>query len=93
MRWLRPRVWVGREEQRLGLLEGARNGVDVFLVAFDHLVLHGEVVLRVDRAFLRHEVANVAVGGKDFESPAEVFLDGLRLGRDSTITRLLLKVV
>jgi hypothetical protein len=38
-------------------------------------------VRRVDRAFLRHEVANVTIRGKDFEVFAEVFLDGLRLGR------------
>ena len=74
-------VGVGREEQRLGLLQRARDGVDVLLVALDHLVLHREVVLRVDRAFLRHEIAHVAVRGEHLEVLAEVFLDGLRLGR------------
>jgi hypothetical protein len=39
------------------------------------------VVVRIDRAFLRHEVADMAIGGKDFEVLAEVFLDGFRLGR------------
>jgi hypothetical protein len=52
-----------------------------FLVALDHLVLHREVVRRVDRAFLGHQVAHVAVGGQHLEVLAEVLLDGLRLGR------------
>jgi len=47
----------------------------------------------VDRAFLRHEVANVAVGGKDFEVLPRYFLMVFALAGDSTITRLLLKVV
>ena len=62
-------IGVGREKQRLGLLEGARYGVDVFLVAFDHLILHGEVVRRVDGAFLRHEVANATVRKQGLRSP------------------------
>ena len=67
--------------QSLGLLERAGDGVDVLLIALDELVLHREVMLRVDGAFLRHQIAHVAVGGQDFEVLAEVLLDGLRLGR------------
>ena len=74
-------VGVGREEQRFRLLQRARYGVDVLLVALDDLVLHREMVLRIDRALFRHQVPNMAVGGEDFEVLAEVLLDGLRLGR------------
>jgi hypothetical protein len=72
-------VGIGREIQRFRLLERARNGVNVLLIAFDDLVLHGEVMGRIDGAFLGHEVANVTIGGKDFEILAEVLLDGLHL--------------
>ena len=74
-------VRVGREEQGIGFLQGTGNGVDMLLIAFDHLVLHGEVMLGVDGAFFRHEVAHVAVRGQYLEILAEVLLDGLRLGR------------
>jgi len=50
-----------------------------FLIPFDHLILHGEVMLGIDGAFFRHQVANVTVGGEDFEVLAEVLLDGLHL--------------
>jgi len=72
-------VRVGREVQRFGLFERARNGVYVLLIAFHDLVLHREVVGRIDRAFLRHEIANVTVRSEDFEVLAEVLFDGLHL--------------
>ena len=74
-------VRVGRQVERLGFLQRARDGVDVALVLLEHLVLHGEAVVGVDRAFLRHQVAHVAIGGEHLEVLAEVLLDGLRLGR------------
>ena len=74
-------VRVGRQVQGLGLAQRARDGVDVALVLLEHLVLHGEAVIGIDRAFLGHEVAHVPVGGEHFEVLAEVFLDRLRLGR------------
>jgi hypothetical protein len=74
-------IGVGGEVERLGLLERTRDGVDMLLIALDHLVFHREVVLGIDRAFLGHQIPNVAVRGEDFEVLAEVFLDGFRLGR------------
>ena len=65
----------------LGLRQRARDGLDVTLVLLEHLVLHGVAVVGIDRAFLRHQVAHVAVGGEHLEVPAEVLLDGLGLGR------------
>ncbi len=73
-------VRVGGEEQGLRFLERARNGVHVLLISFHHLILHGEVMLGVDGAFFRHQIAHMAIRGEDFEVLAEVFLDGLRLG-------------
>jgi hypothetical protein len=74
-------VRVGCEVQRLGFLQGARNGVDVLLIALDHLVLHRKVVGGIDGAFLRHQVAHMAVGSQHLEVLAEVLLDGLHLPR------------
>ena len=74
-------IGVGREVQGIGLLEGTHDGVDVLLIALDHLVFHREVMLRVDGAFLGHQIPNMTVRGENFEVLAEVFLDGFRLGR------------
>ena len=51
----------------LGLLQRAGDGLDVLLVALDDAVLHREVVLGIDRAFLGHQVAHVAIGGQHLE--------------------------
>ena len=40
-----------------------------------------EIVLGIDCAFLGNEITHVAIGGQHLEILAEVFLDGLRLGR------------
>ena len=74
-------IRVGREVERAGFLHRALDRVDLGLVLFDQLVLHLEVAVRADRAFLLDEVAHVAVGGQHLEVGTEVFLDGLRLGR------------
>ncbi len=54
--------------------------VDVLFVALDQPVLHREVVLGIDCAFLRHQVAHVPVGGQHFVVLAQVLLDRARLG-------------
>jgi hypothetical protein len=74
-------VGVGREIQRVGLLHGARDRVDVLAVLVDQLPAHLEVARGVDGAFLGHEVADVAIGRHHLEVLAEVLLDGLGLGR------------
>ena len=73
-------VRVGRQEQGVGALGGLGDRVDVLLVLLDQVVAHGEAVVRVDRAFLRHQVADMAVGGQDGEVLAEVLVDRLGLG-------------
>jgi hypothetical protein len=73
-------IQVGREIERRGALRGARDRVHVALVLLDQLVAHGEVVLGVDRALARDQVAHVAVRGQHGELGPEVLVDGLRLG-------------
>src|SRR6516164_11476221 len=73
-------IGVGGEIQSLGLAERARDRRDVALVLLEHLVLHGVAALRVDRAFLGHQVTHVPIGGEHIEVPPEILLDGLRLG-------------
>jgi hypothetical protein len=74
-------VRVGREIDGRGFLSGLHDLVDVLLVLVDELVLHREAVLGIDGAFLRHEIANVAVRRQHLEIASEVFLDRARLGR------------
>src|SRR4051795_1391843 len=50
------------------------------LVLLEHLVAHGEPVIRVDGAFLRDQVPDVSIRCKDFVILAEILLDRLRLG-------------
>ena len=73
-------VQVGREVERIGFRGGLRDRIDVLFVAVDDLVVHREVVIDVDGAFLRHEIAHVPVGRQHLEVLAEVLVDRLRLG-------------
>src|SRR6185312_746934 len=73
-------VGIGREQQSLRLAQAADDGLDVALALLEHLVLHGEAAIGVDRTFLRHEVANMPVGGEHLEVLAQVLLDGACLG-------------
>ncbi len=74
-------VRVGREEYLVCLLHGLGDRIHMLGVLFDHLVLHGEVVLGIHRALLGDQVAHVAIGGQHLEVTAQVFFKGLRLGR------------
>jgi hypothetical protein len=73
-------IRVGRQIQRAGFLQRLGDRLDVPLVALDQLVLHREAVVRIDRAFLGHQIAHVAIGGQHLEILAQVFLDRARLG-------------
>ena len=74
-------VGVSREVQRVGLLERAHNRVDMFFVAVDDLVIHAVAVRRVNGPFFGDQVADVTIGRQHREILAQVFLDGLGLGR------------
>src|SRR5690606_6302325 len=73
-------VRVGRQPDALGATRGLGDRLDVLFVLVDQLVAHPEAVVRIDRAFLRHQVADVAVRGQDLEVLAEVLVDRLGLG-------------
>ncbi|KAG1268905.1 hypothetical protein G6F65_013719 [Rhizopus arrhizus] len=53
----------------------------MLLVLVDHVVVHGEPIVRVDRAFLRNQVSHMPIRGQDRVVLAEVFVDRLGLGR------------
>jgi hypothetical protein len=74
-------VRVGRQIQSVGFLQRPGDGLNVFLVLFQDLIAHREFALRIDRAFLRHQVPDVPIGSEHLEILAEVLLDGLRLCR------------
>ena len=74
-------VRVGREIDGVGFAHGGGDGVNVFRVPRDDLVLHREVVFGVDRAVLGHQIANVTIGGEYLEIGPEIFFQWLRLGR------------
>ena len=65
----------------LGLAHGGGDGVHVFAVLGDDLVFHRKVFVRIHGAVFRHQVADVAIGSENFKIAAQVFFQGLRLGR------------
>ena len=65
-------VGVSSEIQRVGLLQRPDDR--------DDFVLHREAMVRVDRAFLGHEVADMAVRSHDIEVPAKILADCFGLG-------------
>ena len=54
-------VRVSRKVQGISFLQRTNNRVYVLFVAFDDLILHRKLVFGIDRAFLRHEIANMTV--------------------------------
>ena len=52
----------------------------MLLVTLDHLVLHGEVIVRINSAFLWQKITHVAVGGQYFVILTQVLFDGLAFG-------------
>jgi len=61
------------------VLDFLGDPLDVLLILLDELVLHCEVMLRIDRSLFRHEIAHMPVGGQNVEVLAKVFFNGPRL--------------
>ncbi len=80
-------VRVGRQIQRLGLLQRPGDGLDMLRILFQRLIAHGEAMLGVDRTLLGTRSRHVPVRGEHLEVLAQVLLDGARLGGRSTMTR------
>ena len=73
-------IRVGREIQRVRLLQRTDDRIHVFFIALDDLVLHRETTVGIDGAFFGDEVANMAIRSHHLEIFSEIFADGLRLG-------------
>ena len=73
-------TWIAVIGGSVGLLGCFDDCVDVFFVLFDELVTHREIMIGIDCAFLRHQIAHMAVRRQHLEIFAEVFVDRLRLG-------------
>ena len=73
-------IQVGCQIQGVGLGRGLGDRIDMFFIALDDFIGHREIVVGIDCAFLRPQVAHVAVGCQHVEILAEVFVDRLGLG-------------
>ena len=74
-------IRVSCQQDAIRLFCRTHDGVDVFFVALDELVLHRELVIRIHRTGFRYQVAHVTVAGEDFVILAEIFFQGFCLGR------------
>ena len=74
-------VRVGRQDHAVGVLDRAADVAQPLGGLGVDLPAHGEIVVRVDRAVLGREVPHMAERGVDVVVLAEIFVDGLRLGR------------
>jgi len=76
-----PSIRVGGQDQAVGALHGVGDVVDPLgALGFD-LPGHGEIVVRLHRAVLRRQVADMAIAGQHPIVGAKVFVDGLNLAR------------
>ena len=74
-------IRVGREDEAVGAFDGLGDVVEALCGLGVDLPDHVEVVLRVDRAVLRRQVADMPERGQDLVARAEIFVDRLGLGR------------
>ena len=74
-------IGVGGQDQRVGVLQGVGDVVDALLRLGVDLPEHLEIVVRIDRAVLGRQVADMAKGGQDLVTGAQILVDRLRLGR------------
>ena len=74
-------IGVSRQDQSVGLLRLVGNGLQLLALVAIIFPRHGKAVVRVDRTVLGRQVADMAIAGEDVEIAAQIFLDGLRLGR------------
>ena len=74
-------VGVGREDEAVGAFDRFRDLGNVLGALRLDLPFHGEVILGINRAILRRQVAHMPEGSEDVISAPEIFIDGLRLRR------------
>ena len=68
-------VRVGGQIEGVGFFGGGHDGIDVLFALGRHFVFHGEIVLGIDGAVFRHQIAHVAEGGQYFKIAAQVFFN------------------
>ena len=73
-------IGVGGENELVGALDRLGDVVEPLLRLGIDLPEHLEIVVRIDRAGLRRQVADMAERGQDFVALAQILIDGLRLG-------------
>jgi len=74
-------IRVGGEIQGIGFFQRPGDRIHVALVSVDDLVIHRKAAGRVHRAFLWHQVPDMAIGCEDNKVLAQILLQGLRLCR------------
>ena len=74
-------VRVGREDHAVGVLHCSANVAQPLGGLGVDLPAHREIVVRVDRAVFGREIPHMAERGVDLVVLAQIFVDGLRLGR------------
>ena len=73
-------VGVGGQDQLVGALHGGGDVLDLGLGAGVDVPDHGEIVVRLHRAVLGGQVADMAEAGQDFVAGAQILIDGLGFG-------------
>ena len=73
-------IRVGREDQAVGVLHGLGDVVQPLGRGAVDFPGHGEVLVRLHRAVLGRQVADMAEGGQNLVVPAQILVDGLGLG-------------
>ena len=73
-------VGVGGQDQLVGALHGAGDVLDLGLGAGIDVPGHGEIVVRLHRAVLGGQVADMAEAGQHLIAAAQILIDGLGLG-------------
>ena len=68
-------VRVGGQIEGVGFFSSSHDGVDVLFALGWHFVFHGEIVLGIDSAVFRHQIAHMAEGGQYFKIAAQVFFN------------------
>ena len=75
-------IRVGGEIELAALGHRLGDGVEPLLGLGVDQPVHGEIFVRADRAVLGRQVADMTIGGQHGEAGAEIFPNGLSLGRE-----------
>ena len=74
-------IWIGGEIEPAAFGDGLRDGIEALLRLGIDFPVHGEILVRANRAILRWQVAHMTIGSQHGKTGAEVLPNGLSLGR------------